>query len=356
MDHRRIVTVFAASAALALASGCRIEGGLGGPAGSSTTPAQSQPAQPAEPQPAPPTGGTAGSGGQGSGVGGPSCEYPDNHCLDGEVLFVGDKAWERSYVYVQAAKMTGQPNASGEASFLVLKDGGEVTTPHFYRTYRADPTQLRVGQMVIMLHARDRDRSYRGPKDKEEAQGSNWWMARIISVAPVAQAGRVIVSGGYEIQVDAIRLIEGDEQEAIAVGGAEDAHFLKQDHWIISNDALPAKGYKYAQIGAPIQAPSAQTKGDGHFINLKDGHSTWTKNAWRTRPATEADIQLGTHVFMLHARDRDRSYRAPKDRAEALSGNWWMAKVTDNSELYKGVVTVAGQYRIQLDGVRVIAQ
>lgn len=357
MDHLRIATVFVASVALAAVSSCRVEGGLGGPSVPSRT-AQPQPAQPepASPQGPPPADPQAGGGSAGVGVaGGPSCQHADNHCLDPDVMFVGKKAWQKRYVYVEAAKMTAEPDASGEAKFLVLKDGAETSSPHFYRTYRPDPSQLQVGQMVVMLHAKS-GKVYRAPKDKEDALGKRWWLTRIISLAPLAQAGEVIVAGGYKVRAEALRLIEGDEKETVVVKGTEDAHFLTPEHWLISKNKLPNKGYKYATIAAAIQPPSAQTKGDGHFVDLNDGHSVWTKNNWRTRPATKQDIKLGKHVFVLHAKDQDGNYRAPRSRSEALSKRWWIAKVTDDSELYKNSVTIAGKYRANLDGLRVIAE
>jgi hypothetical protein len=33
--------------------------------------------------------------------------------------------------------------------------------------------------------------------------------------------------------------------------------------------------------------------------------------------------------------------------------NWWTAKITDNSQLYKGVVTIAGKWQVAVDGLRV---
>lgn len=355
MNHIRIISIFAACAAagLILTSGCKVEGALKGPSGSSsTTSAQNEPPPPEQAPPA----ADPGSAGTAGGAGGPSCQYPDNHCLDADVVFAGDKAWERSYVYVDSVKMTAEPNASGEASFMSLRDGGELTTSHFYRTYRPDPSQLRVGQMVVMLNAKDRNGAYRGPEDKEEAHGGRWWLTRIISVAPLAQGGELIVAGGHRVRADAVRLIEGDEKETVVVNGAEDTHHLQAEHWIISDRKMPDKSYSYATVGAAIQAPSEQTKGDGHFIDLHDGHSVWTKHAWRTRPATKEDIKLGRHVFVRNAKDQDGNYRAPKDRVDAISSRWWIAKVTDDSELYKNSVTVAGKYRANLEALRVVAE
>lgn len=278
---------------------------------------------------------------------------PQNHCLDQDTVFAAEKGWTRRHIYVSPAKIIAPPNASGEANVISLKDGAEMTTQHFWTTRPARRDELAVGQLAIMVHKKDSDGSYRAPKNRDEAHGT-WWMSRIVSIAPLAQAGEVIVAGGYRINANAVRLVLGDQSATVSVSGTEDQHYLKTGHWIIGDKKLPERRHAYVAVGAPITVPSAETKGDGQFINAKDGHTTWTRHAWRTRPATKADIKLGTYVFMVHKKDQDGNYRAPTSRAEAITSTWWVAKVTDTSELYKNVVQVAGDYRVRLDGARVI--
>lgn len=98
---------------------------------------------------------------------------------------------------------------------------------------------------------------------------------------------------------------------------------------------------------------SAKTRGEGEFLITATGERKWTKNAWRTRVASAADVKLGAHVFAFDASGSDNVYRPPQDRIEAIHGNWFVAKVTDTGEAFKGIVTVSGGYRVQIKGLRV---
>ena len=50
----------------------------------------------------------------------------------------------------------------------------------------------------------------------------------------------------------------------------------------------------------------------------------------------------------------DNVYRGPETRIETLTGAWFIAKVTDTSEAFEGVVTVSRGYRAAVPGLRVI--
>ena len=344
------------------AAGCRIEGGLNP---SRTGP--SQPAQPPQKERAHHTGtaerggggGGGGGGGVGAGGGGvsysPDCPTPQDHCLTGDDVLVAKKAYGTGYVYLEAAVQQSQPEASGEAKFMSRRNGETVISRHFHQTRPASVNELSVGRIAVMFHGKKKDGIYQPPPNREKAHSGRWWMARIASVAP-ASNGYVIVAQGYKIATTNLRYIEGDESPTAVVGGAEDAHFLRDDHWIIGEDKLPDSGYDYVGVGAPIQAPSAETRGEGHFIRTRDGQIMWTEHAWSTRPATKNDIQVGHHIIMFHGKKTNGVYQAPRSRADALSGRWWTAKVVDDSRLYKNVVGVAGGYQIALDNARVIVE
>ena len=328
-------------------AGCQIGVGPGGP----------PPAGPPGPPPGsaagpPPASGPAVGGGGGETVSAnPNCPTPANHCLAEDVMFAGKKAFTARYEYVFAARMTGQPGAGGDATFLSLNDGGELVTQHYYQTRAAQPGEVAVGTMVIMPHI-NRDGVYVAPETRDKAHKTRWWLARVTSVAS-ADRGYVIVSGGYKIATNALRMVEGDTSPTVSVGGAEDAHYLKDEHWVVVPKGLPAKRYVYGFVGAAIQAPTAETKGDGHFISLQDGAIGWNKG-FKTRPADKADLQVGTYAFMPHI-NRDGVYQAPESRLKSLSTRWWVAKIVDTSELYKGVVEVAGGYKIAAAAIRVQA-
>ncbi|HVK72495.1 MAG TPA: hypothetical protein VM734_04220 [Kofleriaceae bacterium] len=300
-------------------------------------------------------GSTVGEGGDpGGGAGAPSCPTPADHCLEADDLLVGD-AFQSGYVSAQVGKQTAPPNPAGEATFMILADGGTRTSRTSYRTHKAAPEELAVGALVAALDATGNDNVYRAPTSREDATRTSWFVSRIVSVDSAAQ-GHVIVSGGYLVALDALRIVDGDASPRLTVGGAEDAAFIKPDHWFVSDAPLPDRGYITVRTAVAIQAPSAATKHEGEYLITQNGERLWSRHAWRTRPATSADIKLGAHVIALDATGPDNVYRAPQSRVDALQTNWFAAKITDTSEAFKGVVTLAGDYRAAVSSLRVVVK
>ncbi len=303
--------------------------------------------QPAQPMPAEPV---PAAGNAGPAVGGPDCPNPENHCLAEDILFAGKKGFDKGYIYADPARMTAEPGPSGEATFMSVRDGANLVTSHYWRTRAAQANELAIGALAVMMH-RSQGGFYVAPTTRDEANKHRWWIARIVSNNTLDQ-GYVVVSGGYKVNANGIRVIVGDESPTVAANRQEDAHFLQPGHWIVSKKPLPEKGYSYASLALAVKAPSEETGGEGDFLLTRDGSYEWTRYAWQTRPATEADLRPGVHVFMLH-RSKGGLYIAPESRVDALAKRWWTAKIVDASELYKGVVQVAGGYKVAVDGLRV---
>ena len=299
------------------------------------------------------TGGDGAGGGGGASGGGASCENPQNHCLDADDLFIGDSAFENGYITVHAAKQQGQPNATGEAAFLNLGDGATKNTKYFWKTHPMTDDEVKVGALMIALDHSE-DNVYRAPDSRERATNSNWFLARIVNVDGLAQ-GHVLVSGGYKVARNALRAVDGDNSPRLTVGGTEDKWYVKPDYWFIANNGLPATGYETVTLAVAIKAPSAETKGEGQFMKLGTGEILWTKNAWKQRAATQADMKLGAYAIALD-HSENNVYVPPTSREQALTGNWFVAKIVDVGQAYKGQVTFAGGYAVQIDGTRVIAK
>ena len=109
----------------------------------------------------------------------------------------------------------------------------------------------------------------------------------------------------------------------------------------------------YVRLAKVVTAPTAATKYEGQFMQVHDGKEIWTKNYWKTRIATRADIKLGAVVIMFEGNSRDNVYQAPANKKEARNEAWFMAKITDTSDMYKGYVMVSGGYRVAVDNLRV---
>lgn len=335
------------SALAAVAGGCQIKGSLGA-GGRGTAPEPPPPQAEASADPGHHGGAAGGADGEGYSA---DCPNPDNHCLTDDIVFAADKSFTRGYIYVDAARMVREPEGSGQAELLSTRNGQNLVTEHFWATRPASPDDLVVGRLAVMLHKGERG-VYRRPKDRKEAESRRWWLARIVNVTPLDR-GQVIVSGGHVVEADGIRVIDGDESPTTVVQGDEDAHYLTNSHWIFADKPLPDRGYIYASVGAVIEPPSRRTKNQGHFLDVRTGEALWSGHAWRTRPAGERDVRVGDFVAMAHIGDRGL-YRAPKSREEAMGRRWWIAKVVDTSEMFKGVIGVAGGHKVSVDAARVI--
>ncbi|MGV7929636.1 MAG: hypothetical protein AB2L13_12140 [Spirochaetota bacterium] len=132
-----------------------------------------------------------------------------------------------------------------------------------------------------------------------------------------------------------------------------DAHYIQPDDYFVDRDAFVGKTWMYVKLAKVITAPTAATKYEGQFMQVHDGKEIWTKNYWRTRIATRADIRLGAVVIIFEGNHRDDAYRPPATKKEARNEAWFMAKITDTSDMYKGHVMVSGGYRVDLENMRV---
>lgn len=134
-------------------------------------------------------------------------------------------------------------------------------------------------------------------------------------------------------------------------GGSGDAHFFEDDYIIISKE--PYKSSWIRVEVAKLDTPAtAATKGEAKFMLISNGDELWTKYYWKTRVATEADLKVGKIVFASEAHSENGVYYGPEEKSETYGG-WFMTKITDMSEKHKGYVTVAGNYKVRLDAMRV---
>jgi hypothetical protein len=136
------------------------------------------------------------------------------------------------------------------------------------------------------------------------------------------------------------------------IGAVDDDHYIQPDDYFIGDKPLGTYTWVRVNIGKMVTPPNPQTKGEAEFFRVRDGNKIWTKYFWTTRIATQDDLKLGVHVIMLDRRDGD-IFRPPKSKEERNS-DWFMAKITDLSDLYRGYVTASGGYKISPNALRVI--
>lgn len=150
--------------------------------------------------------GSAGSSNNEGGVyGGGS---GDMHYIQADDYFISDRAFESGWIRVDLAKMvqTSSPETKNEGKFMDVKDGREVWTTHFWKTRIANQSDLKLGTVIIAFDY-EQGGAYIRPEDQERARTGEWFMAKITDTSTLYQ-NVVMVSGGYRVKTDNLRVIE----------------------------------------------------------------------------------------------------------------------------------------------------
>ncbi len=108
----------------------------------------------------------------------------------------------------------------------------------------------------------------------------------------------------------------------------------------------------FVTLSKMVTKPSAATKDEGEFMTVAEGKNIWTNIIWQSRIASQDELKLGLHVIIFHD-NNDKIYKAPKKKDQARNRRWWMAKITDMSDLYKGYLTVSGGYKVAPNNLRI---
>ena len=136
---------------------------------------------------------------------------------------------------------------------------------------------------------------------------------------------------------------------------ATDQHYISADsEYFVAGEDYNG-GWQWVVLARMIRPASDTTKGEAQFMSLGGnktaGERFWSRYFWKTRVATPGDITVGKVVFCADLGEND-VYRPPHNRREALENRWWMATVTDVSDLYKQEVRV-GDYRVNPNALRI---
>jgi len=143
-----------------------------------------------------------------------------------------------------------------------------------------------------------------------------------------------------------------------ALFAGEDRHYIQDDDYFISRDRdLAGNEWIYVEIAKMMEPASSGSKNEAKFMTIPGGQEVWTQYYWQSRPVeTEGEIKLGTVVLSSEASDNG-IYIAPRSADESrIANRWFMAKVIDLSQMYKGIVKVSGGYDISRENLRVLGK
>lgn len=139
-----------------------------------------------------------------------------------------------------------------------------------------------------------------------------------------------------------------------AYGPGDDRHWIQADDFWISDRAYE-QGWIRLELAKMKQGPSDQSKGEALFFNLRDTKDQWTRFFYRTRPAEQADFAIGNLILCFEGNHRDGVYHGPKEKKEARVESWFMGRITDTSDLYKGSLMV-DHFKCAPDALRAFIQ
>ncbi|MEI6702831.1 MAG: hypothetical protein WCL71_04750 [Deltaproteobacteria bacterium] len=135
--------------------------------------------------------------------------------------------------------------------------------------------------------------------------------------------------------------------------GNDDSHFIQSDDYFINNEGLGNHSYIYVKLSKMVTPPSSGSKGEGEFMKVSDGQNQWTSYIWQSRIASTNELKLGMHVIAFNDNNQNGVYQAPNKKDRARGGQWFLAKITDMSDSFKGFVTVSGNYKVGLRNIRI---
>jgi hypothetical protein len=136
----------------------------------------------------------------------------------------------------------------------------------------------------------------------------------------------------------------------------EDEHFIQSDDYFISEEAFTTQQWIYVSLSKMVTPPSASTKREAEFMKISDGNKVWTKNYFKTAVARKSDLKLGGVVIAFNDNQKVDVYSAPESKESSRGGAWFIGKIIDVTDLYKGYVTVAGNYKVSPKNCRVIVR
>lgn len=138
-----------------------------------------------------------------------------------------------------------------------------------------------------------------------------------------------------------------------APGFAEDDdHYIQDEYYFIATEKF-TQGWIRVQIATMNTPATVETKNEAEFTIISSGEDLWTKFYYKTRILKKEEIKKGVEVISFEASDEDGVYRAPENKDDTMGGSWFMAKITDTTDMYKGYVTLSGGYKVRLDNMRV---
>lgn len=136
----------------------------------------------------------------------------------------------------------------------------------------------------------------------------------------------------------------------------EDHQYIQFDDYFVQPQNSGVLARSWVDLARMVNPVSDNTNGEAEFMKVRDGKSYWSRTYWQTRPAVMSELRLGQQVIVFNDQYRNGVYEAPDRKEKARGGSWFMARVTDMTDSYKGYIIVSGSHRVSLKNLRVIVR
>jgi hypothetical protein len=98
-------------------------------------------------------------------------------------------------------------------------------------------------------------------------------------------------------------------------------------------------------VATTLTTATAETKNEGEFLFVSRGSSRWTPFFYETYVPDQSELEIGQRVFFCGS---GRSSSSPMDRDSYRKAWWYIGRITELDELFKGVVKINGDpYKVE---------
>lgn len=105
-------------------------------------------------------------------------------------------------------------------------------------------------------------------------------------------------------------------------------------------------------VATTLTRASEETKNEGEFLFVNRGSSRWTSWFYESYIPSQDELQIGQKVFFS---GNGMAQFGPMDRDSYRSSWWYIGRITELDELFKGVVSINGK-AYKLEAVRLPAE
>lgn len=141
-----------------------------------------------------------------------------------------------------------------------------------------------------------------------------------------------------------------------AAPAGDDEQYIQSDDYFISEEPFTTQAWIWISLSKMTTPPSESSKREAEFMKIKDGNKIWTKYYYKSAIARKSDLKLGTVIIGFNDNMRDDIYMPPDSKESSRGGSWFLGKITDLTDLYKGYVTIAGNYKLSPKNLRVLVK